>query len=195
MFLCTIMYYTSTNAAFVFYGTWTMSNGFIFLTVQHDTAWFCCCFISRFFVCFLFFTIGLILIMAIQNVFISFSSPYFLNGVDWFFTNKQTWPRAISFLIFSWPQIWVACDILRKSSAGGRRWSFWQTTTFLFAVLSTIARWYFLPKNYACFSFFSPISEIIKKLFCSFLYILKNKSWTKPIWPSVCFRTTIVKQS
>ena len=47
-FLCTIMYYTSTDAAFVFYGTWTMPNGFIFLTVQHDTAWFCCCFISRF---------------------------------------------------------------------------------------------------------------------------------------------------
>ena len=144
---------------------------------------------------FWFFTIGLILIMAIQNVFISFSSPYFLNGVDWFFTNKQTWPRAISFLIFSWPQIWVACDILRKSSAGGRRWSFWQTTTFLFAVLSTIARWYFLPKNYACFSFFLLSVRSSKNFFVLFCIFLKNKSWTKPIWPSVCFTTTIVKQS
>ena len=42
------------------------------------------------FLCLLFFTIGLILIMAIQNVFISFSSPNFLMGlIDLFPKNKH----------------------------------------------------------------------------------------------------------
>ena len=39
---------------------------------------------------FLFFTIGLILIMAIQNLFISFSSPNFLMGlIDFLPENKH----------------------------------------------------------------------------------------------------------
>ena len=164
------MYYTSTDAAFVFYGTWTMPNGFIFLTVQHDTAWFCCCFISRFCV-FVFYNrvdSNHGHTKCVHFIFI----PQFFNGVDWFFTKKQTWPRAISFLIFSWSQIWVACNILRKLSAGSRRWSFWQTTTFLFTVLSTIARWYSLPKNYACFPFFLlsvRSSKNVFVLFCIFI--------------------------
>ena len=89
---------------------------------------------------------------------------------------KHRWPRTKSFLTISWFKYWIACNILRESSAGFRRWSFWQTIHFLFPLLSTIARWYFLSQNYACFPFFS-FSWRLSKNFCSFVFSIK--SWTK----------------
>ena len=71
------------------------------------------------------------------------------------FYQKQKWPRAISFLIFSWSQIWIACDILRKSSAGSRRWSFWQTTTFFSLCFQPLPDGTFFPKTMLAFPFFS----------------------------------------
>ena len=96
--------------------------------------------------------------MAIkQRIYLIFSPQifYFFNGVNLYKT-KYRWPRTISFfLLFLDLNIGLLATLL----------SFWQIP-----LLSTIARWYFLSKNYDCFAFFLLLMEIIKKLLCSFIF-------------------------
>ena len=110
-------------------------------------------------------------IFSLQFLFI-FSMGFIFN----FFQTKYRWPSTKSFLTISWFKYWIACDILRESSAGFRRWSFWQTIHFLFPLLSTIARWYFLSQTMPAF-LFSPFHGDYQKTFVPFIF--QQKSWTK----------------
>ena len=112
--------------------------------------------------------------------FFDFDSRFCFSMRLTFYNTKWRWPRATSFLSFSRFHICIACDILRKFSAGSRRWSFWQTIPVFYLCFQPLPDGTFFPKTMLAFLFFS-FQRTLSKNVVFFLFF-GTKSWTKPKW-------------